>query len=101
MAKKRTAKPSTQLPNQVTVLGHVYSIEYHDEVLAGSASGYCDNEGRTLHILQDESWRATLLHEMLHAILFISGHSFTFSPGTEEALVRALEHGLGPIYARN
>ncbi len=44
-----------------------------------------------------EQQAATLLHELFHAILFTSGQGFDLESGTEEALVRALEHGLAPV----
>lgn len=39
----------------------------------------------------------TLLHEVLHAILHVSGTSNLLPGGTEEAVVTALEHGLWPL----
>lgn len=36
----------------------------------------------------------TVLHEVIHAILFSSGSKFQLTPEQEESIVRALEHGL-------
>lgn len=37
---------------------------------------------------------STLFHEMIHAALFVSGHSEMLKLKHEEAIIRALEHGL-------
>lgn len=41
--------------------------------------------------------RSTLLHESMHAILHVTGHSERFRNNDEEALVWALETGLYPL----
>jgi Zn-dependent peptidase ImmA (M78 family) len=39
------------------------------------------------------TWRPTLVHEMVHAILGVTGHTELLDEKTEEALAIALEHG--------
>lgn len=36
----------------------------------------------------------SLLHEVIHGILYRSGNKFQLEEGQEEAFVRAIEHGL-------
>ena len=42
--------------------------------------------------LSKEDSKRTLFHEAIHAALFMSGISFTFEGGQEEAVVRALDN---------
>jgi Zn-dependent peptidase ImmA (M78 family) len=42
----------------------------------------------------------TLFHELCHILLFLSGHKFRLSEEDEEAIVRALEHGVLQLYKR-
>lgn len=44
--------------------------------------------------------RSTLLHESMHAILHMTGHSQRLEVNDEEAIVWALEHGLYPILSK-
>lgn len=41
--------------------------------------------------------RSTLLHEVMHAVLDITGHSHRFRENDEEAIVYALENGIYPL----
>lgn len=43
---------------------------------------------------------STLLHEVIHAILGISGQDQLFKEDQEEGVVTALEHGLYPLIQR-
>jgi hypothetical protein len=94
MAKKKAPK----LPKAVDVLGHTFAIQYYDEMINGELAGLMDPVKKVIHVLNDDELEVTLLHEIIHAVLFVSGHSFTLGPAMEEALVRALEAGLGPIF---
>lgn len=42
----------------------------------------------------------TMLHELIHATLYVSGHSEQLDSKQEEAIVRALENGLYPAIVR-
>lgn len=44
--------------------------------------------------------RSTLLHEALHAVLDITGHSQRLSSDDEEAIVYAIENGLYPVLVK-
>lgn len=87
-------------PKRVVVLGQEFKVIY-----VSNFAHYGETCTETFQIkinsrLKEKQLEATLLHEVIHAILFISGWSFTLDPEdgpdkrNEEGLVRALEHGL-------
>lgn len=88
-------------PRMVPVLGHkikvrrvkVLECSEGDELL-----GSWDADAKMILIQKDADWRTTLLHEILHAILSISGHSASLTADQEESLVLALENALGPLF---
>lgn len=94
-------------PTKITIMGVTFKIKYLTRM--GDNFGMTNSATKTISIqkkLPDEEKEATLLHECIHAILFVSGSSFMLesldnteqSQGNfEELLVRALEHGLAPI----
>lgn len=84
-------------PNIVFVLGRPLEVDYLDE-LDGDAYGLYYSEEERIEIKDDRNWRTHLLHEVIHAILFISGHSSKMTYKDEEALVMALEQGLKDLY---
>lgn len=58
---------------------------------------YCDNDAETIWLksgVKGVTAEQSLLHEVIHALLFRSGHGFNITAGQEEAIVRALESGL-------
>ena len=73
------------------VLGETYTVVTLP--LPDDEHGQCDCEKKIIKLNCDAP-PATLLHELLHAILFESGLSFVLEDRTEEAVVRAIEHGL-------
>ncbi len=91
--------------NQVSILGHTFNIKYIsqkqiDKGQPDKIYGDCDVYNREIRILKTlapDILKATLLHECFHAILGISGQAEMLTEGQEEAIVIALEHGLGPI----
>jgi hypothetical protein len=101
MAKKKSGSKKADLPQypkHLDILGHRFKIEYSNEAINGNLAGACDGHGRKIYVWLAPDWQLTLFHEMVHAVLFLTGHSFRMSESEEEALVRALEHGLGPIF---
>jgi Zn-dependent peptidase ImmA (M78 family) len=101
---KRGRKPSG-FPSRVLVYGHAVEIIYCHEM----PKGYVDTFGVTYHNEKriyinldqprDEMER-TVFHEICHMVLFLSGHKYAMEDGQEEAVIRALEHGLLPLYRR-
>ena len=49
-----------------------------------------------IHLARHDNWRGTLLHEMIHAALYVTGAGQGLSMTTEERIVVALEHALAP-----
>lgn len=91
-------------PKSVEVLGKNYSIAYTPvkemEQLLGDIS-FEDKVIRIRNGLSDVETHNTLLHEIIHAVLYDSGMKFLMSGKMEEALTRALENGLGPLVTLN
>lgn len=59
--------------------------------------GFCDHDKKLIKLnKRDDDINATFVHEVLHGILHESGLKFILEnhEGLEEALVRAIEHGL-------
>lgn len=48
-------------------------------------------------IKQPDRVERTVLHEILHAVLFASGQEVHFDEKQEESIVRALENGMYPV----
>jgi hypothetical protein len=78
-------------PKTVFVMGNEVKISYRKKP-KNLGEFYADDN--LIIIANDENWKKHLLHELLHAVLFYSGHSQKFDEKEEEALVRALESGL-------
>ncbi len=78
-------------PRKIMILGHEVKVSYRKKL---NAFGYFYGDDNLIEIRNDEKWREHLLHEILHALFFYSGHSEKFSDNEEEALVRALENGI-------
>lgn len=101
---KRGRKPRG-FPSSVQVFGHKVRIVYchvMPKTLTDSFGvTYFDTKRIYISLEQprDEMER-TLFHEFCHMVLFLSGHSFNMKEDDEEAVVRALEHGLYPLYKR-
>lgn len=93
-------------PALVTVLGETFKIKYKP-MISKSDTGEGDYgqmvfDERVIYIddqLKGRHLESTLFHEMIHAALAVSGHTFLLSEKEEESLVRALEHALMPNIA--
>jgi len=89
---------SRRRPTSLTVLGQRLAIEYVKAPLdLDETQGFYDPSRRLIRVLDEEGWEATLFHELVHAVLSITGHTETLGEKAEEAIVRALEHGLAPL----
>lgn len=78
----------------ITVLGRTYAIQYVDLDDTYGEHDQVDKVIRIHHSLSEEDRRATVVHEVIHAILFESGLGQLLDGDLEEALCRAIEHGL-------
>ena len=88
-------------PTSVVVFGYKFKIKYltladnHGETNLDTKEIYIDSK------VVGDNLKNTILHEVIHAILLISGQSFHLAHEYEEALVRTLEHGLAPLVTMN
>jgi Zn-dependent peptidase ImmA (M78 family) len=96
---KRVAKKvvGPKIPASIQISGHDFAIETSE---LEEMYGDCDVQQRKIRINSAKSlekqWE-TLFHEVIHAILGISGHSELLKEDGEEALTRLLEHQLWPL----
>lgn len=80
----------TKKPKIVNICGHELKIRYRKNLKNFGEFYGDDNE---IYICNDDRWREHLLHELIHAVFYYSGHTETMEPEKEEALVRAIENG--------
>lgn len=91
-------------PTTENILGQQFTVEYvpqkqldsHDEDVHGQTLGF----RKLIQIresLTGDDLGATLLHEYLHAILHVSGWTYSLDDKVEEGIVTAIENGLWPI----
>lgn len=91
---------SKRRPTSVCILGQDFEIRYVDD-MSDSQYGEMTGWDRVIKInsrLKGEELHATTMHEICHAILFITGWSEKLGDEEEEGIVRALEHGLAGLY---
>lgn len=86
----------------ITVMGRRVRVLYKKPPTedADQLLGYFDSRKMTIWISPDQTkdeQYASLIHELLHCILFMSGTNQLLDEKGEEAVVRALEHGLVPL----
>lgn len=96
--KKRT--PKFTLPTSLTIMGCQFAV--YNASLGGDTYGETEGIERTIKVdlakhHSQEQVASTLFHEVIHAVLHVSGQSELLKGKQEEALVVALEHGLSPI----
>lgn len=90
----------TKRPESIAILGIEFQIQYTDDLPEGHY-GLCEGWDRVIKIdkkLKGADLELTLMHEIFHAILHVSGWSEKLGSKTEEGIVRALEHGLSPLF---
>jgi hypothetical protein len=93
----------------VNILGVPFTVQYVDRLKDtdnSSLSGETDGSQHLIKISKSENATSdrvemTLLHEIIHAILYISGQSAAIDNNSlEEGIVLALENGLHQLYKR-
>lgn len=80
-------------PRRVKILGKSIPVKFVDSLPDGDLGSF-ETHPLRITILDDEQWREHLLHECLHAALFVAGLNELLDVKTEEAIVRAIEHTL-------
>lgn len=81
---------------KINVLGRDYRIAYED-LSAEQLWGEHDQDAVLIRVdknLTDEQTRSTIVHEVVHAILFEAGLNKMLTRKLEESICRAVEHGL-------
>ena len=83
------------LPRSVKVLGHTIPIKVVEHLEDGGNEllGAYNAETKTIFLLKGCD-RSVLLHEIIHAILHLSGASEGLTMSKEESICLSLEHGL-------
>lgn len=93
-----------KLPSEVRVLGVKFRIEVADQLLDDDGTQLCgqtDGELRSIRISEHQDTRrrwTTLLHECLHAALYVNGVAAKMSDELEEVIVQSLEHSLEEFF---
>lgn len=89
------------MANKIPVLGVPFTVTYPNKVDSKDNNlGETDGPMRTIKVkknLTNDIKHETLLHELIHAILYVSGHSELISEETEESIVIAIESGLSQV----
>lgn len=94
----------TNLPKKISILGQTFKIETVENMKDTDGSellGLMTGHQRSIKLssnLTDANRDEVLLHEIIHAVLYISGVSNLLKDNIEESIVVALEHGLNGIY---
>ena len=86
---------SNKLTSTVWIFGQPYKVKFCK--MSKDAFGFCHFDKKLIEIDKDSDDKTfSLLHEILHAVLFESGLKYMMEDrdGFEEAIVRAIEHGL-------
>ena len=88
----------------ITLLGVPFEVIFQDKIDddGDTVSGLCYGSGHRIYISTEENKtpeeiNSTLLHECIHAILYVSGQSQLLKEDHEEGIVIALESALAPL----
>ena len=80
-------------PRRIMVLGHEVTVTYRKR-LPGGRDGMFNSDPMQIFIRVSDNWRSFLNHELLHAMLFLTGQSQGLSEDEEEGIVMAIETGM-------
>ena len=81
------------VPRTIDILGRRYKIRRKKM----KDYGYVDDDLQIIWLksgIKGDVACKTVMHEVIHAILFSSGSKFQMTAEQEECIVRALEHGI-------
>jgi hypothetical protein len=90
-------------PSNIAISGRQFSVKHPTKVDKEGSLGESVGADRIIKVKasqKGELFEDTLLHEVLHSILYVSGVAELLEGNLEEAIVIALENGLSPIYVR-
>lgn len=96
-------------PDTLEIMGATFTIKYVTKLKDdddNSLSGEMQGSKRLITINLNEhdnldELERTLLHEITHAVLYMSGLSEQLTEKLEESIVVALENGIIQLYKRN
>ena len=83
-------------------MGKKFTITYPGDI-DSDVYGTCDGAERKIELsprIKGVQFEDTLLHEIIHGILYMSGNTQKLSTEREESIVIALETGLSVLYER-
>lgn len=86
-------------PRVVMILGHKIKVRIkaylcdEGQELYGA---FC-YDTKTIFLMKGCDWRSVLLHEMIHAVLALSGSGEGISQAKEESIAVSIEHALAPL----
>ena len=90
------------MPTRISIMGIPFEVKYLTKVdHQDNHLGETDGAGRVIKIkkgMAEEVTKATLMHEIVHAIIYVTGHTEMLKHKHEEAIVLAIEHGLSQLY---
>jgi len=88
---------------EIFIMGIPFTFEYVDKISheGEHVSGLTQGSDRKISVAlaenpTEELRKSTSFHEIVHAVLYVTGQSELLTNEQEEALVIALEHGLMP-----
>lgn len=93
----------TKRPTSIRIMGIQFRITEPKRVDENDSYGECDGPKRVIKIkagLSDDDFESTLLHEIIHASLYLGGQSERLEHEQEEGLVVCLESALSQLYQR-
>lgn len=89
------------LPKSVNIMGIPFDVEVKKKA---KDHGLTNGPERKISITENKNsalMESTLLHEIIHGVFYVTGHSEWLTEEQEEALTLALEHAIIPLYKRN
>lgn len=89
-------------PRVINICGHKIQVRVRKHLVDDDGErllGAFVYESKMIFLERGCEWKTVLLHEILHAIIKLSGKAsgLGLTYDGEEGLVEALEHGLGPL----
>jgi len=97
---KRYLHSMKRPPRSVMVCGHRIKIKVVDELFDGSLDlyGAYNGDTKTIFLVKHHDWKSTLLHEMIHCVLHLTGAGEGIAMSKEEAICISLENALGHFF---
>lgn len=84
-------------PDKVIVMGKEFTVNYPKRIASGHYGYTLPDQGQIKinSKLEGRELTCTLFHEMAHAALHVAGLTQILDDKTEEAVIRAIENGIG------